>query len=66
MDGENRGKTTIKIDDLGGKPHYFRKHPNMAGCLVSKIWPSPVAISLRNVVFNGVMGCYGVTDAWRY
>ena len=27
MDGENNGKTLSEMDDLGGKPHYFRKHP---------------------------------------
>ena len=27
MDGENNGKPQLKMDDLGGKPHYFRKHP---------------------------------------
>ena len=27
MDGENNGKTLLNWDDLGGKPHYFRKHP---------------------------------------
>ena len=28
MDGENHGKPLLKMDDLGGKTHYFRKHPN--------------------------------------
>ena len=30
MDGENHGKpgNPIKMDDLGGKTHYFWKHPN--------------------------------------
>ena len=28
MDGENNGKPYYSMDDLGGKPHYFRKHPN--------------------------------------
>ena len=27
MDGENNGKPYEQMDDLGGKPHYFRKHP---------------------------------------
>ena len=27
MDGENNGKPQLKMDDLEGKPHYFRKHP---------------------------------------
>ena len=27
MDGENKGKPYFLMDDLGGKPHYFRKHP---------------------------------------
>ena len=27
MDGENHGKPYEQMDDLGGKPHYFRKHP---------------------------------------
>ena len=27
MDGENNGKPDFLMDDLGGKPHYFRKHP---------------------------------------
>ena len=27
MDGENHGKPYFLMDDLGGKPHYFRKHP---------------------------------------
>ena len=27
MDGENNGKPYFLMDDLGGKPHYFRKHP---------------------------------------
>ena len=26
MDGENHGKPYEQMDDLGGKPHYFRKH----------------------------------------
>ena len=27
MDGENNGKPDFSMDDLGGKPHYFRKYP---------------------------------------
>ena len=27
MDGENNGKPYEQMDDLGGKPHHFRKHP---------------------------------------
>ena len=27
MDGENNGKPYVLMDDLGGKTHYFRKHP---------------------------------------
>jgi len=27
MDGENHGKNRIKMDDLGGKPTIFGKHP---------------------------------------
>ena len=38
MDGENNGTPYEKIDDLGGKNHYFWKHPN--GCPTSFI-PSP-------------------------
>ena len=29
MDGENLMENPIKMDDLGGKPTIFRKHPNM-------------------------------------
>ena len=28
MDGENKGKLPIKMDDLGGETRYFRKHPD--------------------------------------
>ena len=27
MDGENNGTPYKQMDDLGGKTHYFRKHP---------------------------------------
>ena len=27
MDGENNGEPYFLMDDLGGKTHYFRKHP---------------------------------------
>ena len=27
MDDENNGKPYCLMDDLGGKPHYFWKHP---------------------------------------
>ena len=27
MDGEKNGKPYLLMDDLGGKTHYFRKHP---------------------------------------
>ena len=27
MDGENNGNPYEQMDDLEGKPHYFRKHP---------------------------------------
>ena len=29
MDGENNGKPYFLIDDLGGKPPYFWKHPSV-------------------------------------
>ena len=29
MDGENHGKPYEQMDDLGGKTHYFRKHPHI-------------------------------------
>ncbi len=28
MDGENFMENPIRIDDLGGKTHYFWKHPH--------------------------------------
>ena len=29
MDGENKGRPIFLMDDLGGKPHYFWKHPHV-------------------------------------
>jgi len=31
MDGENNGKPYFLMDDLGGKTHYFWKHPPKLG-----------------------------------
>ena len=31
MDGENKGKAYEQMDDLGGKNHYFWKHPYVPG-----------------------------------
>ena len=30
MDGENNGKTLLKMGWFGGETHYFRKHPYTA------------------------------------
>ena len=37
MDGENNGKPYFQMDDLGGKTHYFRKHPYHYFMLVIKM-----------------------------
>ena len=29
MDGENNGNPYKQMDDLGGKTHHFRKHPDV-------------------------------------
>ena len=40
MDGENHGKPYLLMDDLGGKPHYFRKHPNKVVTDTASGWGS--------------------------
>ena len=40
MDGENHGKPYLLMDDLGGKPHYFRKHPNKVVTVTASGWGS--------------------------
>ena len=39
MDGENNGKPYEQMDDLGGNPHHFRKHPH----IVKTTPPKPTA-----------------------
>ena len=46
MDGENNGKPYYLMDDLGGKPHYFRKHPWLHPLLGFALASSPGARSL--------------------
>ena len=46
MDGENNGKPYDLMDDLGGKPHYFRKHPWLHPILSFTLASSPGARSL--------------------
>ena len=46
MDGENHGKPYFLMDDLGGKTHYFRKHPLCA--IVNPYWTT----IWENIVFT--------------
>jgi len=32
------GKPYLQMDDLGGKPHYFRKHPYLGIIYSSQVW----------------------------
>ena len=53
MDGENHGKPYCLMDDLGGKTHYFRKHP----CQTYGFWPQIKDVyrtKLRSVFFDVV------------
>ena len=49
MDGENNGKPYFLVDDLGGKTHYFRKHPYFA-----KKLDSSVTRSIQNSLHCGL------------
>ena len=41
MDGEHNGKPYFLMDDLGGKTHYFRKHPYKPNTIIIRQVSSP-------------------------
>ena len=52
----------IKMDDLGGNPHYFRKHPNLKRQKNTKVTVRPLGILAHRTSQDS----WGVSEGERF